>query len=173
MMRPGRAFSSSEPAPCSTLAADDRSEPGHHFEWASLMVAFARRTGRQELIGYAKKLYASAIAGGVNRATGLAFGSLSRTGEPLDVTSRCWPQAEAIKAAIALDMTGGPDLKPEIERRVARLFRWHIDPAPAGLWVDRVGGRGEPLSTEVPASILYHLVSAMTAYLDYSADVDQ
>ena len=80
--------------------------------------------------------------------------------------SRSWPQAEAIKAAIALDGAGGPDLKPEIEARVGRLFRWHIDPAPLGLWIDQIDERGRSQATEVPASIFYHLVSALTQYLD-------
>ena len=115
----------------------DWTEPGHHFEWASLLVDFAGQSGQKELIVFARKLYASAIANGLNRATGLAYGAVSRQGMPLDRVSRSWPQAEAIKAAIALDGTGGPDLKPEIEARVGRLFRWHIDPAPLGLWIDQ------------------------------------
>ena len=36
------------------------SEPGHHFEWASLLVDFAGRSGQKELVGFARKLYASA-----------------------------------------------------------------------------------------------------------------
>jgi mannose-1-phosphate guanylyltransferase/mannose-6-phosphate isomerase len=141
-------------------------EPGHHFEWASLLVDFAAKSGQKNLTAYARKLYASAIANGLNRATGLAYGAVSRQGMPLDRVSRGWPQAEAIKAAIALDSAGGPDLKPEIEARVGRLFRWHIDPAPLGLWIDRIDERGRSLATEVPASIFYHLVSALMQYLD-------
>ena len=141
-------------------------EPGHHFEWASLLVDFAGKSGQNDLTGFARKLYASAIANGLNRATGLAYGAVSRQGLPLDLLSRSWPQAEAIKAAIALDGTGGPDLKPEIEARVGRLFRWHIDPAPLGLWIDQIDERGRSLATEVPASIFYHLVCALTQYLD-------
>jgi len=141
-------------------------EPGHHFEWASLLVDFAQRSGQVDLTGFARKLYASAIANGLNRATGLAYGAVSRDGLPLDGISRSWPQTEAIKAAIALDGTGGPDLKPEIEARVGRLFRWHIDPAPLGLWVDWIDERGRSQATEVPASIFYHLVTALTQYLD-------
>jgi mannose/cellobiose epimerase-like protein (N-acyl-D-glucosamine 2-epimerase family) len=141
-------------------------EPGHHFEWASLLVDFARQSGQADLNIFARKLYASAIANGLNRATGLAYGAVSRQGMPLDQVSRSWPQAEAIKAAIALDGVGGPDLKPEIEARVGRLFRWHVDPAPLGLWIDRIDERGRSLATEVPASIFYHLVCAMTQYLD-------
>ena len=144
-------------------------EPGHHFEWASLLVDFAARSGQTELTGFARKLYASAIANGLNRATGLAYGAVSRQGLPLDRVSRSWPQAEAIKAAIALDGSGGPDLKPEIEARVGRLFRWHIDPAPLGLWIDRIDERGRSLAADVPASIFYHLVCALTQYLDGTA----
>lgn len=141
-------------------------EPGHHFEWASLLVDFARKSGQHGIIAYARKLYASAIANGLNRATGLAYAAVSREGIPLDTLSRSWPQTEAIKAAIALDGTGGPDLKPEIEARVGRLFRWHIDPAPTGLWIDRIDAEGRARSDDVPASIFYHLVCALTQYLD-------
>ncbi|MES0090103.1 mannose-1-phosphate guanylyltransferase/mannose-6-phosphate isomerase [Mesorhizobium sp. M0030] len=144
-------------------------EPGHHFEWASLLTNFVARSGQGELSNFARKLYASAIANGLNRATGLAYGAVSRQGLPLDLVSRSWPQAEAIKAAIALDGPGGPDLKPEIEARVGRLFRWHIDPAPLGLWIDRIDERGRSLASDVPASIFYHLVCALTQYLDGTA----
>ncbi len=141
-------------------------EPGHHFEWASLLVDFAEKSGQRDLVGFARKLYASAAANGLNRSTGLAYGAVSRQGLPLDRLSRSWPQAEAIKAAIALDRPDGPDLKPEIEARVGRLFRWHIDAAPRGLWIDQIDERGRAVATEVPASIFYHLVSALTRYLD-------
>ncbi|MBL8578959.1 MAG: mannose-1-phosphate guanylyltransferase/mannose-6-phosphate isomerase [Mesorhizobium sp.] len=146
--------------------AGEWTEPGHHFEWASLLVDYAQKNGETGLNVFARKLYASAIANGLNRATGLAYGAVSRQGLPLDRLSRSWPQTEAIKAALALDGTGGPDLKPEVEARVGRLFRWHIDPAPTGLWIDRIDERGRSLATEVPASIFYHMVSALTQYLD-------
>ena len=55
-------------------------EPGHHFEWASLLVDFAQESSRPEMTAYARKLYASAIANGLNRATGLAYGAVSGKG---------------------------------------------------------------------------------------------
>jgi mannose/cellobiose epimerase-like protein (N-acyl-D-glucosamine 2-epimerase family) len=113
-----------------------------------------------------RKLYSSAVASGLNRATGLAYGAVSRQGMPLNRISRSWPQCEAVKAAIALYGIGGPDMKPEIETRIGRLFRWHIDPAPLGMWVDRIDERGRSLATDVPASIFYHLVTALMQYLD-------
>lgn len=143
----------------------DWTEPGHHFEWASLLVAYGAASGRSEFNGYARKLYSSAVANGLNRATGLAYDAVSKTGIPLVRTSRSWPQTEALKAAMALDRTGGPDMKPEIEARAARLFRWHIEPAPEGLWIDMIDEKGRAKSADVPASIFYHLVFALTEYL--------
>jgi N-acylglucosamine 2-epimerase (GlcNAc 2-epimerase) len=49
---------------------------------------------------------------------------------------------------------------------VARLLRWHIDPAPMGLWIDRIDEKGRAVATEAPASIFYHLVTALMQYLD-------
>lgn len=144
----------------------DWTEPGHHFEWASLLVDFAERSHQRDITRQALKLYSSAISFGLNRATGLAYGAVSRAAAPLDHVSRSWPQAEAVKAAIALDRVGGPNLKPEIEERIGRLFRWHINDAPSGMWIDRVDRRGRPQASDVPASILYHLVTALTQYLD-------
>ncbi|MFZ1681469.1 MAG: AGE family epimerase/isomerase [Rhizobiaceae bacterium] len=143
-----------------------RTEPGHHFEWASLLIDFARATGQTDLVRHARKLYASAIANGLNRTTGLAYACVSRDGMPLDTVSRSWPQTEAIKSAIALNSAGGPDLAPEIEARVGRLFRWHIEPAMTGLWVDQIDDKGRALAGPVPASIFYHLLSALMTYLD-------
>lgn len=146
-------------------------EPGHHFEWASLLSAYASVSGRDEFHRYARKLYASAVANGLNRATGLAYDAVSRTGIPFLRTSRSWPQTEALKAAMALDRMGGPDMKPEIEARAARLFRWHIEPAPQGLWVDCIDEKGRAISADVPASIFYHLVFALTEYLAMDHDM--
>lgn len=140
-------------------------EPGHHFEWASLLVEYGEAANRPEFFAHARKLYASAIANGLNRATGLAYDAVSKSGIPLVRTSRSWPQTEALKAAMALDRINGPDMKPEIEARANRLFRWHIEPAPEGMWIDLIDEKGRAKSADVPASIFYHLVYALTAYL--------
>ncbi|MEQ1941944.1 sugar phosphate nucleotidyltransferase [Mesorhizobium sp. VNQ89] len=73
--------------------------------------------------GYARKLYASAIANGLN-------------------------------------------LGPEVEERLGRLFCWHIDQAPLGLWIDRIDDRVWSVARGVHASIFYYLVCALTQYLD-------
>ena len=146
----------------------DICEPGHHFEWSSLLVDFSKKTNDRTVIKLAKKLYASAIANGLNRKTGLAYNTISRHGMPIDTNSRSWPQTEAIKAALALDGNDGPDLKPEIEARVGRLFRWHIDAAPKGLWIDLISENGRAIAEDVPASIFYHMITALTQYQKFA-----
>lgn len=144
-------------------------EPGHAFEWAALLSDYAKRTGCQNTQRMAHRLYSNAISSGINRTTGLAYNVVSREGRPVDSGSRSWQQCEAIKAAIMLDGYNGQDMKPEIEARIATLFRWHLHPAKRGLWIDRVDKNGSHCSGHVPASILYHLVSALTLYLQVTA----
>jgi len=146
-------------------------EPGHHFEWAWLLISYANQASRSELLEIARKLYASASSFGINRATGLCFNQTSKFGSSLDLNSRSWQQTEIIKAVIALNCLPGLDFEPEIEARIERLFRWHIDPAPKGLWIDAIDVHGRGLSREVPASIFYHLVCALGHYLDFTASL--
>jgi len=152
-----------------TGEAGEICEPGHHFEWAWLLKNYGFRASRPEFLSLARKLYASSLAYGVNRTTGLCFNQISKVGNPLDLNTRSWQQTEIIKAAIALENLSGPDLKPEIEARVERLFRWHIDSASKGLWIDAIDVNGRGISKDVPASILYHLVCALKEYLEFSS----
>lgn len=143
-------------------------EPGHYFEWAALLSDYAQRTGDESLRMIAYRLYSCALSAGTNRSTGLAYNVVSREGRVIDNGSRSWQQCEALKATIWLNGYNGLDLKPEIEARVENLFRWHLHPAKAGLWHDRLDATGAVCSDHVPASILYHLVSALTLYLKYA-----
>ncbi|EJF90392.1 AGE family epimerase/isomerase [Bartonella tamiae] len=154
-------------------ADGDLCEPGHHFEWSSLLIDYSNKKHDPHSVKLAKKLYASTIANGLNRATGLAYNTISRHGMPVDTHSRSWPQTEAIKAAIALDGNQGPDLKPEIEARVGRLFRWHIEAAPKGLWIDKISENGRSIAKDVPASIFYHMITALTQYREFIKKTSQ
>lgn len=145
----------------------DWTEPGHHFEWSALLCELAACSDWKDQSRAAYKIYCSALASGTNRLTGLAFGAVSRNGKALDRISRSWPQAEAVKAAIALDQADELQLAREVEERMERIFRTHLSPAKSGLWLDRIAEDGTPVATEVPASILYHLVTAFNRYLEY------
>lgn len=143
-------------------------EPGHAFEWAWLLHDFdSAHSGRTRWA--AQRLVASATSFGTNPVTGLAYQQVSAHGDVLDDTSRSWPQTEAVRAMLALQQLGTTDLMADVDARVDQLFAHHLSPAPAGLWYDRIAANGTPLSESVPASILYHLISAFTAVLDHHA----
>ncbi|WP_439273227.1 AGE family epimerase/isomerase [Pseudochrobactrum sp. HB0163] len=144
----------------------DYTQPGHAFEWAALLSDYALRTGCMASRQIAFRCYSHAMAAGTNRTTGLVYNALSRAGRPLDRGSRSWQQCEAIKAAIMLNGYNDIDLRPEIESRIETLFRWHLQPAQQGLWIDQIDHAGIKCSGFVPASILYHLVSALTLFLE-------
>src|SRR5690606_5287236 len=91
----------------------DWTEPGHHFEWSALLSELAACSDWKDQSRAAYKIYCSALGGGTNRLTGLAFGAVTRHGKPIDRLSRSWPQAEAVKAAIALDQAGELQLSTE------------------------------------------------------------
>ncbi|MGH6763036.1 MAG: AGE family epimerase/isomerase [Phyllobacterium sp.] len=143
-------------------------EPGHHFEWVWLLSKFDERTGKSDNHNFGRRLYATAVANGINRSTGLAYSAVLRSGTPFERNARSWPQTEAVKAVIALSGKDGLDLTPEVEARISRLFRWHIDPAPKGLWVDLIDEKGKAKAEDVPASIFYHLICAFAEYLDFA-----
>jgi mannose-1-phosphate guanylyltransferase/mannose-6-phosphate isomerase len=143
----------------------DAVSPGEQFRWAAALAGLARASGRPEPLRLARKLYAAATANGINRATGLAFAAVSPEGATIDPTAPITGQIAAIAAALALAATGGPDLLPEVETRIARLFRFHIDPAPRGLFVERVDANGAALPGDARAETLAALVSVLAGYL--------
>ena len=140
-------------------------DPGHQFEWASLLAEFADRDRAPAYRDIAARLYLAAAGQGVDRRTGLAFAVVDAAGRPVDRATRSWRQCEAVRAAAVLDRCGRLDTGEETQARLEALFRAHLDPAPPGLWIDRLDEAARPRSASVPASILYHLVSTFTCYL--------
>ena len=140
-------------------------EPGHHFEWASLLVDFVGRSGQT---GW------PALPGSRPRPSQRPqprhrprLWRRLRQGLPLDLVSRSWPQGRGVRRRLRRTVRAGADLAG--------------DQAPFGgcsagtstrrrsLWIDRIDERGRSLATDVPASIFYHLVCALTQHLDGTA----
>ncbi len=159
-----REFMDADLQPLPDARADIR-EPGHAFEWAWLLYDFDR-CGDARVQEVIKRLCTWAVTFGTNPATGLTHQRVTYSGRVLDDTSRSWPQTEAVRAMLALERIGHPDITTNASARLDTLFRHHLAPAPAGLWFDRIAADGTVLSESVPASILYHLVSVFTASLD-------
>ena len=135
-------------------------EPGHLCEWVWLLSEYERLTG--EPAGPASAaLYERAMEWGVNARSGLLFASMSPDGSVIDARSRSWMQTEWIRAAAVETRRGRPGALQTLEAACAATFRHHLDPAPAGAWIDANGEDGEGLSHGMPSSTLYHMLGSV------------
>ena len=129
-----------------------RAEPGHMAEWCWLLHTRAR-------LGKASApALAAALGGRADQFAGDHGGFLpdqvNITGKATVKTRRLWGQTEWLKSLLVRERkTGAAAL-------LARLEQSYFETAVPGLWVDQFDLDGQPLSTHVPASIVYHLVSA-------------
>ena len=75
-------------------------EPGHHYEWVWLLLAWRAATGDDRVLEPAERLYRFALAGTDDGAEGPAapFDAVDPAGRPTADTKRLWCQTEAIKA---------------------------------------------------------------------------
>lgn len=126
-----------------------RIEPGHCYEWAFLLFEVERLTGRdtaswrRRLIDYAETL-------GLHQ--GLAVDAV---GAPA-VSHRLWPQLERVRA-LAHSPRPGADI-PGVLDQIIGLY---LKPGPAHGWIDKLDDRLNPDARAVPASMLYHLMTAL------------
>ncbi len=144
---------------------DGRSvEPGHHFEWVSLLDHYARLDG-QNAPAEAARLFDAARTNGLDPDSGLAYDAIWRGGGIRKLTKRCWPQTEALRAFVIMGRKAEP-LNREARAWIDRLFRYYLDPAPKGTWLDVMDPENRPVPAPIPASTFYHLFSAFSFVLN-------
>jgi len=132
-------------------------EPGHHMEWIWLLDQ-ARRLGLDGHERQAQALFASALTNGVD-ARGLMVREIDRIGVVRHGGARLWGQTEAVRTLL---------LRHRTEQALAlteTLFATHLATAAPGLWIDCFNARGAAEDADVPASSLYHLMTAFSALL--------
>jgi mannose/cellobiose epimerase-like protein (N-acyl-D-glucosamine 2-epimerase family) len=139
-------------------------EPGHHFEWAWILGQHAKLTGGQ-LPEEAPMLVAFAEQVGVDPVSQAVFDDVREDGAPLRRSSRAWTNAERIKGWLALFEKTGCDPRREIAAATRLLCGRYFAGMPRGAWMDQFDGQGRPMSTAVPASIVYHLFLAFSELL--------
>lgn len=140
------------------LAPETFFEPGHQFEWAWLLAWYDRLAGTDH-DHIRQQLWTSGCKGLIGPALPcadeIAFDpGLSKR------TSRAWPHAEGLKAAVIRYESGDPGAAAVLAGLLATLDSFFLGtPFPAG-WMDRVAANGDPIADVVPTSTLYHLYSA-------------
>ncbi len=130
-------------------------EPGHHFEWASLMRKYQNLSGR-DVSPYATALYETAYRLGFDSATGLIYDEVLENGCILTPSHRFWPLTEAIKANAIEHEFGRDGCLERVESLFKSLFSHYIGKSFAAGWVDHIKPNGELKTDFVPTSTLYH-----------------
>jgi mannose-1-phosphate guanylyltransferase/mannose-6-phosphate isomerase len=154
-------------------------EPGHHYEWAWLLLRYDRIKPTAGLREKAMRLYLHARGVG-HQASGAALDFINRNGsrpdaskstKPLD-RARCWPQTEALKASVELERNGVAAAGAFRSDMLDLLFsRYLLTPlnctrlagenAVPGGWVDVLDDNGKSVAPYMPSSTWYHILCAI------------
>ncbi|KAF0183263.1 MAG: mannose-6-phosphate isomerase [Hyphomonadaceae bacterium] len=140
-------------------------EPGHQFEWAWLLLKWAKISHDNSILPVAKKLVQIGETYGVDPLRGVTFNSLNMDLTPRDFSARLWPQTERIKAHIELARHFDDDAEIGAAQTSAIKacdgLGQYLNTDMKGLYADRMNEDGTIINESAPASTLYHLVCAI------------
>jgi mannose-6-phosphate isomerase len=145
-------------------------EPGHQFEWAWLLERWGRRSGNAQARTVARALYAAG-GRGVEADTGFVLDELLDDFTPTGPSCRLWPQAERLRAALAMETD--PASRAEVAISAAAAMEAYFTTDPPGLWRDSRPDRPGPREEAAMASTLYHLVGAIVALCDHASSGEE
>jgi len=139
-----------------TPASETRFEPGHHYEWATLLYKYELVTGHDTL-SWRRRLILRANKTGINPKTGFPYNSLRADDQITNPNSRLWPALEKFRAHMT-----HPSLSPVTctERQFRDISNAYLNKGPNGGWFDEIDADGKPTAKAVPASMLYHVIKA-------------
>lgn len=138
----------------SPMNPDNSFEPGHHFEWAWLLARHGAMT-RRDPASRIERLLAQGLRGCDSQGRVIEMVSdKAKAG-----TRRLWGAMEAAKA-LAPPLPAAAR-KPAAQQVLDTAWQSFIAPAVAGGWIDRVDAAGNSLVDHIPASSLYHIVTAV------------
>ena len=132
-------------------------EPGHHYEWANLLFMHEQASGHDSL-SWRRRLIRHVDANGLNAETGFAINALRANREIANPNSRLWHQLEMFRAYL---LHPGVASRARSEAVLEQILETYLDQAPIGGWVDEVDATGAPIAQAIPASMLYHTVTAL------------
>jgi mannose-1-phosphate guanylyltransferase / mannose-6-phosphate isomerase len=135
-------------------------EPGHQFEWASLLTRYGVDRSSAEVLDAGRTLYALGRAG-VDRSRNVAIDELDVSGEVRSARARLWPQTERLKAALLLaGRSEGAERAALVRDATAALQGLWLYLEPSGTWRDKLLDDGAFADEPAPASSLYHIMAA-------------
>jgi mannose/cellobiose epimerase-like protein (N-acyl-D-glucosamine 2-epimerase family) len=133
-------------------------EPGHQFEWAWLLLCWARAGGAGSSQAAATLVQIGETHG---IRDGVAVNALLDDFSIHDAEARLWPQTERLKAAALMAATTQDPRYWSMAARAAQGLRRYLDTEVPGLWHDRLKPDGQFVQQSAPASSFYHIVCAI------------
>lgn len=137
--------------------AGNRIEPGHQFEWFSLVMGTPSLFAGSGLEAALRRAFVFAQQHGVVAGTLGVSAALAADGAVLDVTQRIWAQTEFARA---LAVEGGAN---SLETLSQWAVQFHARFLHAGGWHEVLGPAGEVLRPDMPSTTPYHLLGAYQA----------
>lgn len=132
-------------------------EPGHCYEWAFLLKEVERLTGR-DLGSWRRRLIAFAEGHGLDD-DGKAHDWVCLDGYSTSESFRLWPQLERLRAIYSHPSA---DSSAKLSQIIDQIWDNYLDGNPEGVWADKIDRHGTSLVDNVPASMVYHLMTALT-----------
>jgi len=132
-------------------------EPGHHYEWATLLLEFEQHTVH-DTTSWRRRLIKGADARSTNPRTQLAVNALLANGVLKNDNSRLWHQLEKLRAHL-FHIDPASNSGPSV--LVKDIFSRYLNGGSEGGWIDELDASGRPVSRCVPASMLYHLAGVL------------
>jgi len=144
-------------------------EPGHQFEWAWLLIRWARLSGDTRFIAPARRLVEIAETYGTDPERNVAIFELWDDFSPKDEKARLWSQTERMKAYVALlSLSTSPREQAHLNDRLSAAIdglNLFLDTPVPGLYLDRLTPDGQLVDEPAPASTLYHIICAIDEVL--------
>ncbi len=140
-------------------------EPGHHFEWAWLLIRWSKLRGDDRTKAAAARLFEIAETYGVDRERGVAVMGINDDFSMRDPLARLWSQAEWLKGALAMLESTPESEWPRYHQSMLdalAALELFFENVPAGLWKDKLLPDGSFVNEAAPASSLYHIISAIS-----------
>lgn len=135
-------------------------EPGHQFEWAWLLARYGRARSDTGTISDAWRLYRFGLRG-IDPTRAVAIDEMNADGTVRRMRSRLWPQTEWLKASMVLAALCDDDNRSDCLDQAGCALRGVLRySTPQGFWHDKMLENGAFVDEPVPASSLYHIMSA-------------
>lgn len=141
-------------------------EPGHHYEWAWLLVQF-EKLSKISTGALPEQLYQLAETYGVRKPEGITVDEVWSNFKIHKSSARFWPQTERVKAAVELGLRAPLEEQAKYAAAADEAMKalWlYLDRPLKGTWEDTLSETGEFIPLAPKASSLYHIICAMSEY---------